>query len=88
MKTQSDFSQHICHLELDKLHLGKRFAELLALHGVLASCMEAVLGCAHGAPGDAEAGLVKARERSLEAFNIEHVLLGNLHIVHHNHAGG
>jgi hypothetical protein len=86
LQAKSNFSQHVCHLELDKLHLGKGLTELLALECVFTRCMEAVLGCAHGTPCNSESSLVKAGERTLKSFNIKHVLFRHLYVVHHDHS--
>jgi hypothetical protein len=87
MKAQSDLSAHVSHLFLHELRLSEGLAELLAVKGVFTGSVEAELSCTHGSPGNTESGLVEAAERPLETLDIKDVLLGDLHIVHHDHTG-
>ena len=87
VEAESDLSQHVSHLELYELVLSQRSAELLALHGIVSSLVEAKFCSAHGSPGDSKASLVEAAEGSLEALDVEHVFLGDLDVVKHDHTG-
>ena len=85
VESESDLSQHVSHLELHELVLSQRSAELLALQGVVSSLVEAKFCSTHRSPGDSKASLVEAAEGSLEALDVEHVFLGDLDVVKHDH---
>ena len=85
VKSKSDLGQHIGHLELNKLVLGQRSAELLTLHCVLSSLVEAELCGSHGSPCYSKTRLIETAEGSLEALDIEHIFFRDLHVIHHNH---
>src|SRR6185503_16223549 len=70
LEAERDLGLHVGELLLDQLVGGKRPAELLAVEGVVARLLPAEFGGAHGAPGDAVAGVVEAAERSAEAGDI------------------
>ena len=85
VQPESDLSQHVSHLELYELVLSQRPAKLLALQGVLSSLVEAEFCSAHRSPGDSKTSLVEAAEGSLEALDVEHIFLGDLDVVKHDH---
>ena len=48
--------------------------------------MEAKLSCTHCSPSYAMSSLVQTAKWSFEAFNIQHILFWNLHVIEHDHA--
>ena len=88
LQAQGDFGLHVGQFFLDQLVGGQRAAELLAVQGVLASLVPAVLGGAQRAPGNAVTGGVEAGERTFQAGHVrQHVLFRHEHIVHHDFTG-
>ena len=63
----AQFERHVGELLLGHLIAGDRLVELLAVDGVAQGRLEAVASRAERAVGDAEARLIEARERTLEA---------------------
>lgn len=84
-----DIGESIGKLLLDELVLGQRLAlELLSLESVLSSEGNGLLEGTHGTPGNAVSGRVEACEGTLESGDLgEHVLHGDLNVVHLNHTG-
>ena len=88
LQAQGDFGLHIGQLQLHQLGGGQRAVELLAVQRVLAGGVPAEFRRAHGAPGDAVAGLVQAAKRAFQAFDIrQQVVVRHKHIVHDDFAG-
>lgn len=88
LETQGNLSVGIGHLLLHQLEAGQGDTELLAVQGVVSGLGQAELGSTEGTPGNTEAGVVQASERSLETVNLGEEVLGrDLNIVHHDHTG-
>ena len=81
---------HVGQLELDRLELVDRLAELPALAGVGDRVVGRALGDAHGLRGGAQAGALERAERHRQplADLADHVLLGHSHVVEDRLPGG
>jgi hypothetical protein len=87
-RPKGDLGHHVGELLLVQLGLGQGPAELDAVEAVLSRGVPAELGRAHGAPGDAEAGLVQAAEGAAEARGVgQEVGFRDEDLVHHQLAG-
>ena len=76
VETESDFGAHIGKFRLNELVGGKRFVELLSVHGVLAGDVEATFSSSQRTPCDAVPGTGKAPKWTLQSLGIrQHILL-------------
>ncbi len=89
VEAEGNLGLHVGKLELDDLVGGERSGKLLSVERILAGSLPTELGGTHGAPGNAEARLVEAAERSLEATHArQQIFVRHEHAVHGDLAGG
>mmetsp|Transcript_32716 Transcript_32716/g.77837 ORF Transcript_32716/g.77837 Transcript_32716/m.77837 type:complete len:278 (+) Transcript_32716:477-1310(+) len=89
VEADGDLCESVGHLHLDELVGREGALELVTVHGVLASSLQAELGSAPGTPGNTEAGGIQAGKGATHARDVrQHVLLGDLDLVEVDHARG
>merc|ERR1719370_2343218 len=86
VEAEGDFRHCVRQLLLDQLVCCQRPSELVPAHRVIPRLVDTELCSSKGTPRNSIAGVIQARERTLEADHVgQHVLLGDGHLVHEDH---